>query len=82
MDATIQSRTIEVSVNRQTVHLPEREVTGLEIKKAAIGQGVEIAANFQLSVERGGHLQVVGDADEIRVHEHEKFICVAPDDNS
>jgi multiubiquitin len=82
MQSSTKVHTVEVSVNRQPVRLPEREMTGLEIKRAAIAQGVAIGENFQLSVEQGNHYKVVGDADEIRVHPHQKFVCVAPDDNS
>jgi hypothetical protein len=75
-------RAIRVTVNRHPVNLPDREVTGLEVKQAAIEQGVQIQVDFQLSVKRGDRYEVVGDADAIRVHEHEEFLAVAPDDNS
>jgi hypothetical protein len=82
MESTVKHRTVEVSVNGQPVRLPEREMTGLEIKQAAIAQGVAIGENFQLSVKRGHRYQVVGDADLVRVRPHGEFVCVAPDDNS
>jgi hypothetical protein len=82
MQSSTQVHAVEVSVNRQPVRLPERLVIGVEIKQAAIAQGVAIGENFQLSVKRGDHYQVVGDSDEIRVHAHQEFVCVAPDDNS
>jgi hypothetical protein len=75
-------RTITVTVNNQRVELPQRRMTGLEIKQAAIAQGVEIGLNFQLSVEIGKHWKVVGDNDTITIHERQEFIAVAPDDNS
>jgi hypothetical protein len=75
-------RTIRVTVNNQAVDLPEREVTGLEIKQDAISQGVQIQLNFPLSVKRGDRYVPVGDNEPIRVHEGEKFLAVAPDDNS
>lgn len=74
--------TVEIRVNRAPVEVPDREVTGLEIKKAAIEQHVEIGLTFQLSVRHGGHYRVIGDTDTIRVHEHEEFIAVDRDDNS
>ena len=47
MDGTEHStgrpRTIRVTVNRQPVDLPGREVSGLEVKQAAIAQGVQAA---------------------------------------
>jgi hypothetical protein len=75
-------RTIRVTVNNQPVDLPEREVTGLEVKEDAIGQGVQIQLNFPLSVKHGDRYVTVGDDEAIRPHEGEKFLAVAPDDNS
>jgi hypothetical protein len=75
-------RTIRVTVNNQPVDLPDREITGLEIKQDAIGQGVQIQLNFPLSVKVGDHYLPVDDDRQIRVHEGEKFLAVAPDDNS
>jgi hypothetical protein len=51
-------------------------------KQAAIAQGVDIQLTFQLSVRYGGHYQVVGDTDTVRVHRHQDFLCVDRDDNS
>lgn len=73
---------IPVTVNRQPVELPDKEMTGLEIKEVAIKQGVAIEAGFQLSVRHGQHYQVVGDDELIKVHPKQEFIAVAPDDNS
>jgi hypothetical protein len=75
-------RTITVTVNNQRVELPERQMTGLEIKQAAVAQGIEVEISFQLSVKRGHRYEVVGDTDTITVHEREEFLIVAPDDNS
>lgn len=75
-------RAIRVTVNNQAVDLPDREVTGLEIKQDAIDQGVQIQLNFPLSVKQGDRYVPVGDGETIRVHEGEKFLAVAPDDNS
>jgi hypothetical protein len=80
--STDRHRTMGVTVNRQPVDLPDRKVTGLEIKEAAIGQGVQIQLDFQLSVKHGGRYEVIGDTDTITVHENEEFLAVAPDDNS
>ncbi|HWO59384.1 MAG TPA: multiubiquitin domain-containing protein [Umezawaea sp.] len=73
---------VRVTVNRQQVVLDDRRMTGLEIKRAAIAQGVTISENFQLSVKKGKHYDVVGDTDEVTVREHQEFLAVAPDDNS
>ena len=75
-------RTIRVTVNNQPVDLPEREVTGREIKQEAIDQGVQIQLDFPLSVKHGARYVPVGDDKPIRVREGEKFLAVAPDDNS
>ena len=71
-----------VSVNGQPVTLPDREVTGLEVKQAAIAQGLPVGLEFQLSVKRGNRYQVVADDDKIKVHQGQEFLAVAPDDNS
>ncbi len=75
-------RSITVTVNGQPVTLPDREVTGLEVKQAAIAQGVAIGLDFQLSVKHGNRYQVVDDTDPIKVHQGQEFLAVAPDDNS
>jgi hypothetical protein len=77
-----RARPIKVSVNGQPVSLPDREVTGLEVKQAAIARGLPIGLEFQLSVKRGNHYQVVDDTDTIKVHQGQEFLAVAPDDNS
>lgn len=57
--------------------------TGLEIKQAAIAQGVPIQLDFLLSLERPGHpSQMIGDHDEVDVREHMAFTAIADDDNS
>jgi hypothetical protein len=75
-------RTVRVTVNRQPVDLPDREVTGLEIKQAAIDQRVQIELGFQLSIKHGDRYDVIGDTDVVKVHADEAFLAVAPDDNS
>ena len=75
-------RTVQVTVNNQPVELPEHELTGLQIKLAAIEQGVAIQPTFQLSVKRGQRYEVIGDSDTVEVHRGEEFLAVAPDDNS
>lgn len=74
---------VEIEVNSKAVIVPDREVTGAEIKAAAIQQGVEIQANFVLHQElANGTSKVVGDTDLVRVHPHMSFTAIAPDDNS
>jgi hypothetical protein len=88
-EATVEStpkhrgHPIEVRVNNRPVRLPDREVTGLEIKQAAIEQGVCIELDFVLSELREHRpARVVGDADTVRITKHSRFSAVAGDDNS
>jgi hypothetical protein len=82
VEASDRARPITVTVNGQPVTLPDREVTGLEVKQAAIAQGLPIGLDFQLSVKRGNRYQVVDDTDTIKLHQGQEFLAVAPDDNS
>ncbi len=76
-------RLIEITVNKHPVEVEEKVLTGLEIKEAAIAQGVSIQLDFVLSEHLGhGQTRIVGDNDEVKVHEHSKFTAVAGDDNS
>jgi hypothetical protein len=74
---------VEVTVNEKPVVLPDRKVTGLEIKQAAIAQGVPIQLDFVLQQElpHGQH-KVIGDQDEVKLHPHDRFTAIADDDNS
>ena len=74
---------VTVAVNGQPVRLPDREVTGAEIKTAAIAQGVQIQPNFVLHRDLpNGREDTIGDADPVKVHPHDRFTALAPDDNS
>jgi hypothetical protein len=74
---------VHVTVNFKPVHLPETHATGLEIKKAAISQGVGIHLDFVLFRDKGhGRRDPVRDHEKIEVHEGEKFEAVPGDDNS
>jgi hypothetical protein len=74
---------ITITVNNQPVEVQEKLLTGLEIKEAAIAQGVSIQLDFLLSEQlSNGQARIVGDTDEVKVHEHAKFTAVAGDDNS
>lgn len=76
-------RTIEITVNNQAVQVEDKRLTGLQIKEAAIAQGVPIQVDFLLSEHRpNGDVHIVGDEDEVKVHKHSKFTAVAGDDNS
>jgi hypothetical protein len=74
---------IKISVNEKPVEMHQHEAHGLQIKEAAIAQGVNIKADFILSEELGERRsRVIGDGQTIPLHDGQKFIAVAPDDNS
>ena len=73
----------EVTVNDKRVVLEGAKQTGGSVKKAAIEQDVNIKEDFVLSIELGGgKTKVVGDKEEIVVHEGERFLAIENDDNS
>lgn len=74
---------VTITVNEHPVRIEGPRLTGLQIKLAAITQGVGIQPNFVLSEELGNHhTRIVADADVVGVNNNSKFIAVAPDDNS
>ena len=81
---TVRSATITVTVNNQKVSFTKRRVTGLQIKEAAISQGVKIEPSFVLYPVKpdGGLGAAIGDDKLVTLKECDAFSCVAPDDNS
>ncbi|MBY0270333.1 MAG: multiubiquitin domain-containing protein [Burkholderiales bacterium] len=74
---------IHITVNFKTVTVTKKRATGLEIKQAAINQGVNIKLDFVLFEDKGnGHRKVIGDADVVHLHEGSKFEAIPHDDNS
>ncbi len=74
---------VQITVNKNPVLIDGPRVTGLQIKEAAIAQGVNIQLSFQLTEELGNRQRrVVGDSDVVTVHKGSKFFAVAGDDNS
>jgi hypothetical protein len=74
---------VVITVNEKPVVVTGPKVTGLQIKEAAIAQGVQIGLDFQLSEElKNGRTRIVGDADEVTVNKNSRFDAVAGDDNS
>jgi hypothetical protein len=71
-----------IQVNTQNVSMPQHKATGAEVKAAAIAQGVAIEPGFVLSVKHGARYDIVGDDDEVTLHEGLDFIATASDDNS
>jgi hypothetical protein len=76
-------KTVTIEVNDKPVVVEERELTGAEIKAAAIAQGVQIQANFALYLDRAnGTSETVGNDQLVHVHPHMSFSALAADDNS
>ena len=76
-------RVVDIIVNKHTVRVRGPEATGLQIKEAAIAQGVKIQASFQLSEKLGAHkTKVIGNTDTVTLHQGAVFVAVAEDDNS
>jgi hypothetical protein len=79
----VHHHAVEITVNNKAVEIDGPRVTGLQIKEAAIAQGVNIQVSFQLSEELGNHQRrIVGDSDVVAVHKGSRFFAVAGDDNS
>jgi hypothetical protein len=75
--------TVTVTVNNKAVEIIGPQVTGLQIKEAAIAQGVHIDLDFLLSQELpSGETRIVGDTDVVTVNKNSVFTAVAGDDNS
>ena len=75
---------VVVEVNTRPVTLTRHRVTGLETKRAAIAQGVEIEEDFLLTIEasRGRPARTVDDDEEITVTQHSVFTANDGDDDS
>jgi Multiubiquitin len=73
---------IAITVNRKMVILDEKRPTGLEIKQAAITQGVNIHIDFQLVKKNGRQSIPVDDAERVRIEEGDKFRANDGEDNS
>ena len=74
---------VEIEVNGKKVQVEDREMTGAEIKAAAIEQGVDIQPNFALFVDlANGTSEPVKNDQEIHIHPHMSFSAIAPDDHS
>ncbi len=79
----VKERIITIKVNEQPVKFTVKKTTGYEIKAKAISQAVMIETNFVLQQELpNGKSQIIGDQDEVSLHNKLKFTAIAPDDNS
>jgi len=82
-DKRDDQREVEIFVNERPVEMVGRVHTGLQIKAAAIAQGVAIQIDFVLSIELGEKkTKIVGDNEPIPLRPNERFVAVADDDNS
>lgn len=83
-DNSANVREVEITVNDHPVVAEGPRLYGREIKQAAIAQGVKIQLDFVLSIEKrgGGKTKIVGDDDEVAVHNCESFLAIPNDDNS
>jgi len=78
-----QTHTLKIEVNNQQVTIVGPKENGLQIKKAAIAQGVKIEEDFELSEELGEHKKIIITDDKIvSLHNGSKFTAVDGDDNS
>jgi hypothetical protein len=74
---------VTITVNFKAVTMPSQLATGLEIKQAAINQGVAIKLDFVLFRELGhGRREQVRDDQVVELSHGEKFEAVPGDDNS
>jgi hypothetical protein len=74
---------VPITLNDKPVLVEGPRRTGLEIKQAAIAQGVQIDTGFLLYEHHGaGAKKLVGDDDEVAVHKGSAFTAIADDDNS
>jgi hypothetical protein len=74
---------VEITVNNKPVAIDGPRVTGLQIKEAATGQGVQIGLDFQLTeVHKDRTRKIIGDTDTVTVHPGSTFVAAAGDDNS
>jgi hypothetical protein len=69
---------VNVSVNKLRVVLRDDHPTGLEIKQAAIAQGVEIKLDFVLKQERKhDEPKVIDDDERVKVDDGDDFIAIS-----
>lgn len=79
-------KTVTVKVNNKDVTFEDHKTTGLQIKKTAIDQAVQIQEDFALFEVLGGdnneNLKPVKDNDPVTLHPNQRFRAVSADDSS
>jgi hypothetical protein len=78
----VKDRAITIRVNNKPVEMTEHRPTGLEIKQAAIAQGVDIQLDFKLSQKIGAKFKPVKDDERVTINKNSEFSAIAGDDNS
>lgn len=74
---------VTIEVNSHKVKMSAGPASGLEIKEAAIDEGVNIELSFVLQLQLpNGSAKVIGDDDKVLLTDHLAFTAIAPDDNS
>lgn len=74
---------VTIHVNNQPVTVDGPRVTGLQIKEAAIAQGVAIGLDFVLSkLNPNARPEIVGNADVVTVNKNSTFTATDDDDDS
>ena len=72
-----------ITVNNKPVKMVGHKHTGLEIKQAAINEGVRIQLDFVLSEElEHGRSRIIGDDEDIHVKSGACFEAIPNDDHS
>ncbi|KWF15277.1 hypothetical protein WL82_28980 [Burkholderia ubonensis] len=74
---------MHIRVNEKSVTVRAHELTGLQIKQAAIDAGIAIQLDFVLAEERpDGTSRIIGDAEVVKLHSGMEFSAIRDDDNS
>jgi hypothetical protein len=72
-----------ITVNEKPVTMPKGKATGLQIKEAAISQGVEIQRNFILELDKKNeNNKIIADNESVEIHDGLAFTAIRNDDNS
>jgi len=79
-----EGKEVTVTVNTKPVRLPDHRVKGLQIKEAAIDQGVEIQLDFLLTLEahEGQPARTIDDDEVVTITKHSEFTANDADDDS
>lgn len=74
---------VTITVNTKPVKIEGPKATGLQIKQAAIEQGVDIQLDYELAeIRPNGEERIVGDDDVVTINKNAEFVATAGDDNS